>query len=140
MTAAVERLNNAIVTLAWINPANVAAQALAEAWGAWFDHARALAPDAAWFGALKTYWGTYALVRQSASNLSARTPEPGVIDPTIWALVRGELEARGELVSDAGRAVADTATEAGRAVLDTIKPLLFVALTFGGAYFLWGRR
>jgi hypothetical protein len=128
-----ESLNNAIVTLAWLNGSNVLAKNLNDAWQAWFTTARNMLPDVAWWSTMKGFWAAYAGARASASNLNERTPPASEINPTLWKTLMNDVDTRGELLGDAGRA---TVTAIG----NTLRPVLFVAGVLAVGFLFMGRR
>lgn len=134
---AAEQLNNAIYSLATLNPSNPLATNLNNSWQEWFAGARNLLPDPMWWSAFKGFWAAYASVRLTASSLSSRTPPASDIDPTMWKLMQDDIAQRGEALKDTGRA----AGEAAMAAFDSLKPVLFVVALVGvGLLFSRGRR
>lgn len=133
MSSPIETLNNAIYSLASLNPENQAATTLNEAWQAWFQGVRTALPDVSWWLLVQPYWLAYAAARASAKNLSERTPEAMDIDPTAWKLIRSEGAQRAEALKDA-------AVATGEAIVDVAKPTLFVVAAVGVGLLLWSLR
>lgn len=135
MSSPVETLNNAIYSLASINPDNLAAAKLNEVWQAWFQGMREtlLLPDRAWWLVVQPYWLAYAAARASAEHTSERTPEAVDIDPTAWALLRSDAQQTSESVKDA-------AVATGEAIVSIAKPTLFVVAAIGVGLLLWSMR
>ena len=131
----VEALNNAIVQLAFLNPENLAATTLNDAWQAWFEGMRQtlLLPDRAWWLVVQPYWYAYAAARASAKNLNERTPEAMDIDPTAWAILKSDAKQIKESTKDA-------AVATGEAIVAVAKPTLFVVGVIGVGLILWSMR
>jgi hypothetical protein len=144
-----EDLNNAIYSLASLNPSNQLAQKLNDSWQAWFSTApRSIVPAPSWWPIFKGFWAAYGAARLGASNLSERTPPAEQIDPTLWKTLLSDVQERDALLGDASRAVKEAANdaleEAGERlkekVYDASKPAIFVSIVIGVALLWSGMR
>lgn len=146
-------LNNAIYSLASLNPGNVLANRLNDDWQEWYSNYRTLPivfSDLQWWATFKGYWVTYATARSQAPNLNERTPNPEEIDPTLWKTLLSDMQARDVLLNDVSREAREAARakldEAGAAVqekfdefgnklkqkiFDASKPAIFVSVVIG---------
>jgi hypothetical protein len=127
MASVAEQLNNAIYSLASLNPGVAAATNLNENWQAWFANNRGgtLVSPAYW-AALKGYWAAYAAARIASPMLNTRTPPAGDIDPTLYKTFGGGVDQQTELLKDAGAATADALEEAASELGKYGRPVLFV--------------
>jgi hypothetical protein len=137
-----QELNNAIYSLASLNPKNAVASRLNDSWQAWFStQARSLLPRASWWLALKGYWVAYAAARSGAPNLSERTPPADSINPTIWKTLLSDVQERDALLGDASRATREATLHAIDDVGDAFakklsaaaRPAIFVSIVIGVA-------
>ena len=136
-----EQLNNAIVTLAYLNPTDSIASALNDRWQDWWNGARGWAPDAAWWQVLNGFWLGYAGARLTADVTNARTPPAMDIDPNLWALLMDQGGAAVDAYKDSARASGEVIAEAAAELGKLSKSVLFVAAVAGVAIFmLRGRR
>jgi hypothetical protein len=133
VSSPIETLNNAIYSLASLNPENKAATTLNEAWQVWFEGVRTELANSSWWLLVKPYWLGYAAARASAEHLSERTPPALDIEPTYWNLIRADA-------SDAGEVAVHAAKAAGAAIVDVAKPTLFVVAAIGVGYLIWSLR
>jgi hypothetical protein len=132
-------LNNAIYSLASLNPSNPVAGRLNDAWQVWFGTARNLLPNAAWWLAFKGFWAGYAAARLSAKLLNERTPPAADIDPTLWKTLLSDVQQTDALLGDASRQareavrneLGELAAKATDKLKGEIRPVLFVAGLLG---------
>jgi hypothetical protein len=141
-------LNNAIYSLASLNPANPIAGKLNDVWQAWFATARNILPNASWWLAFKGFWAAYAAARGTAQNLNERTPPADTIEPTLWKTLLSDVQERDALLGDASRAtreatraaIDDAGAELARKLGDAAKPAIFVSIVIGVALLWSGMR
>ena len=96
-----EQLNNAIYSLATLNPTTPAATILNDHWQTWFQTHRLLAPDVAWWAVLRTFWVAYAGARAVSDVVNERTPPASQIEPASWKLALEAAKRPGEAVDEA---------------------------------------
>lgn len=161
MATVAEKLNNAIYSLATLNPTTPAATILNEHWQTWWTTHRLLAPDVAWWAVLRTFWVAYAGARAVASVTTERTPPAMEIEPSAWRLALEQVRSTGEGVdeakiyvrraeqsaSDFARQVETRIAELPQAIErlkeevgDVAKNVLFVTGAIAVAWFLWRRH
>ena len=87
-----ERLNNAIYSIASINPQLSAAVALNERWQQWFERAGRNPGILESPGILQGFWRDYAAVRAVAQYLSERTPPAAEVEPEPYATATDALQ------------------------------------------------
>lgn len=130
MASVAETLNNAIYSLATLNPSQRTAQALNDGWQAWFGAYRSIpVPTPAFWPQLKAFWLAYAGARALATNLNERTPRAEDIDPTIWKTMVDTEERHVDLLADAGRAAGEAIMSAGKSAL-AIAAVVAIAVLF----------
>lgn len=139
-------LNNAIYSLASLNPSNAIAGRLNDSWQAWYQEQTKLRvlPAPVWWLAFKGFWAAYAGARATANNLNERTPAAESINPTLWKTLLSDVQERDALLHDASQAAKDTVHEKldamGAAITDklseTARPAIFVSVVIGIAL-LW---
>lgn len=135
-------LNNAIYSLASLNPSNPVAGSLNDTWQAWYQTTlRSVVPAPSWWLAFKGFWAAYAAARSGAQNLSERTPPADAIDPTLWKTLLSDLQERDALLGDASRATREAARHAlddvgnrlAGKLKDAARPAIFVSIVIGVA-------
>lgn len=119
-STAAERLNNAIVSLAALNPDDPKATALAKSWVEWWNGPRRLIADSALLQhpVLQAAWVAYGRAFASAVRTDSRTPRPDAIEPTLWSEVATKWERR----------AADAASAASRIVPTVMQGASFLGL------------
>lgn len=152
MATIAEKLNNAIVSLAFLNQTTPAATILNNHWQNWWSSHRYIAPDFAWWGVLKSFWVAYEGARLISPNRSERTPPAYEIDPTQWALALeyvqqageglDELRNLGNRAEERVRELPEKLEKLQREVGEVATNMIFVTAIAGVAllYFYWGRR
>lgn len=97
-----ERLNNAIYSLATLNPQLSVAVSLNGRWQDWYERAGRNPGILESPGILRTFANDYAAARRVAPNLSERTPPADTVQPepyrTSAAVVDAAAAAAGEVV------------------------------------------
>lgn len=131
MASVAETLNNAIYSLASLNPTQHTAVRLNENWQRWFAEAprAVVVPTPMYLAQLKTFWLAYAGARALASSLNERTPAPDTIDPTVWKTITEAADHDAELVSDAFAAVRSSVATSKKTLL-LIASIAAVAVIF----------
>jgi hypothetical protein len=142
-------LNNAIYSLASLNPRNVFAASLNDTWQAWYQSTvRSILPTPSWWLAFKGFWTAYGAARASAQTLSERTPPAEAIDPTLWKTLLSDVQEREALLGDASRATREAARTAiedvgdrlASEIKDAARPAIFVSVVIGIALLVSSMR
>jgi hypothetical protein len=129
---AAERLNNAIVGLATLNPNDSAIMAMNDAWNVWFTGARRLIADSALLQqpVLIVAWRKYAELYDRAAITDSKTPPPAAIQPQLWAEIAAHVE---RMATDTADQVVDWAKAASSALLPAGLIVAAVVLWYFGA-------
>lgn len=129
-------LNNAIYSLASLNPANVIATNLNDAWQAWFATVRNalgnFVPDTAYWTTFKGFWAAYAAARTASQSTNERTPPASDINPTLWRTLLSDVQSRGALYGDAARAAEKSASDLSELGQTYVRAARNGALIVGG--------
>jgi hypothetical protein len=125
---AAERLNNAIVGLAALNPADAGIKSLNDTWQRWWTGERRLIADSAVLQqpVLIVAWRKYGELYDRAPLTDAKTPPPAAIEPQLWA----------EIASNVERLSSDVASSAAN-VLDWAKSSMLPAGLVVAGVVLW---
>jgi hypothetical protein len=119
---AAEKLNNAIVSLAALNPNDAGITSMRDAWVSWWTGSRRLIADSALLQqpVLIVAWRRYAELYDRAPITDSKTPPPAAIQPQLWAEVASHVE---RMASDTADQVVDWA----KSVSGSLAPGLIVA-------------